>query len=247
MPKSPRKKRTVVDTFDFQPGRVLARKYEITSKLGGGWEGEVYKIRELNTDIERAAKIFFPHRNLKNRSSDIYARKLHKLRECPIVIKYHTQETITYQRLPITVLISEYVDGELLADYIARLPRQRLPTFQGIHLLHALISGIENIHFFGEYHGDLHAENIVVRRLGLSFELKLLDLFHWGRATRENRNDDICDAVRVFYDAIGGRTHYSKQPKEIKYICCGLKRSLILQRFKTASALRVYLETQTWT
>lgn len=78
MPKNPRKNQSIVDTFYFQSGRVLARKHEIISKLGGGWEGEVYKIRELNANIERAAKMFFPHHNLKNKNSDIYAQKIHE-------------------------------------------------------------------------------------------------------------------------------------------------------------------------
>lgn len=240
------RKPAAIKSFDFRPGQIVARKYRIISKLGEGWEGEVYKIQELNTEIERAAKFFFPARNIKNKASDIYAQKLHALRECPIVIKYHTQETITYKKTPVTMLISEYVEGMLLSDYLKQCPGKRLTTFKGIHLLHALIVGIEQIHFMGEYHGDLHLENVIIRRLGLSFELKLLDLFHWGRATRENRNDDICDAIRIFYDAIGGQKHYSKRPQEIKDIICGLKRSLMLKKFKSASALRVHLETQAW-
>lgn len=237
---------TKIDTFDFRPGRVIAGKYEVVSRLGRGWEGEVYKIREIDTGIERAAKIFFPERNIKNRTSAIYARKLHALRDCPIVIQYHTQEVITYKGVQVTALISEYVEGELLADYIARQSGKRLTLFQGIHLLHALIAGVESIHGVGEYHGDLHMENVIVRRLGLSYELKLLDMFNWGRATRQNRNDDICDAIRIFYDAIGGSKQYRKHPQVIKQIICGLKRSLILKRFKNASALRVMLETTSW-
>jgi tRNA A-37 threonylcarbamoyl transferase component Bud32 len=235
-----------IETFDLQPGRILSKKYEVISRLGSGWEGEVYKIRELGTNIERAAKLFFPERNLKNKTSDAYARKLHARRGCPIVIQYHTQETITYRKTPVTVLISEYVEGDLLSEYLECLPGKRLQIFQGIHLLHALASGLECIHRFGEYHGDLHPENVIVQRLGLSFELKLLDFFHWSRAKRENMNDDVCDIIRIFYDAIGGRKRYSKHPDEIKYVCCGLKRSLILKKFRNASALRIHLETQAW-
>lgn len=235
-----------IRSFGFEPGRRLAGKYEVLSYLGSGWQGEVYRIREIDTDIERAAKIFFPERNVNNSTSITYARKLHKLRECPVLIQYHTQETITVRKQPVTVLVSEYVEGELLSAYLKRFPKGRLPLFHGIHLLHALAVGIESIHHLGEYHGDLHAENIIVRRLGLSFDLKLLDLFHWGRASRANRNEDICNLIRVFYDAIGGREIYSKHPQEIREICCGLKRSLILKRFPTASDLRVHLETQAW-
>ena len=52
----------VISSFDFQPGRSLAKKYEVLSKLGQGWEGEVYLLRETSTGIERAAKFFFPQR-----------------------------------------------------------------------------------------------------------------------------------------------------------------------------------------
>jgi tRNA A-37 threonylcarbamoyl transferase component Bud32 len=235
-----------IETFDLEPGRTIAKKYQVISRLGSGWEGEVYKIREISTNIERAAKLFFPDRNLKNKASDAYARKLHALRECPVVIQYHTQETMTYRKTPVTVLISEYVEGELLSDHLERLPGKRLHIFQGIHLLHALAAGLECIHHLGEYHGDLHSGNIIVRRLGLSYELKLLDFFHWNRARRENMNDDICNLIRIFYDAIGGRKRYSRQPGEVKEICCGLKRSLILKKFRDAGVLRVHLETRAW-
>ena len=163
-----------------------------------------------------------------------------------MVIQYHTREVLSFRRTPITALISEYVEGELLSDYLSRFPGRRLRLFQGIHLLHALAVGIESIHHLREYHGDLHPENIIVRRFGLSFELKLLDLFHWGGGGRENRYDDICDAIQIFHDAIGGRARYARQPRQIKEICCGLKRSLIVKKFRTASALRVHLETTAW-
>jgi tRNA A-37 threonylcarbamoyl transferase component Bud32 len=235
-----------IRAFNLKPGFILAEKYEVLSKLGGGWQGEVYKIQEVSTGIERAAKLFYPQRNLKNKASDVYANKLHKLRECQVLIQYHAHESICYENIPITVLISEFVEGELLSVYLEKFRQRRLPFFQGIHLLHALAVAIECIHHHGEYHGDMHEENILVRRLGLSYELKLIDLFHWGRATRANRQEDICNVIRIFYDAIGGRKYYSKASKEARSIICGLKRSLILKKFPSASDLRIYLESASW-
>ena len=176
----------VVDSFDFKPGGVLANKYEVIAKLGEGWEGEVYLVRERITDIERAAKFFFPQRNPRNRAFRFYAKKLHKLRHCPILIQYLTQETIKYKDVQITFLVSDYVEGELLSDFLDRQPGKKLSAFQGLHLLHALASGIENIHHMREYHGDLHTDNIIIRRYGLSYDLKLLDMFHWGAAKTAN-------------------------------------------------------------
>jgi serine/threonine protein kinase len=238
---------SAIDAFDLVPGRTMARKYEIVSRLGGGWEGEVYRIREKTTGIERAAKLFFPQRNLRNKTAKIYARKLHKLRACPIVIQYHTEERVILKRQPITVLVSEYVEGELLTSFLKRQPGGRLQPFPATHLLHALVKGIECVHRLREYHGDLHPDNVMVERYGLEFDLKILDFFHWEEAPkREGQQDDICDLVRIFYDALGGARLYARQPPEVKTIVCGLKRSLILKRFPTATHLRQYLETMRW-
>ena len=83
-----------VFSFDLEPGAVLAGKYRVLERLGKGWEGEVYLVRERSTGIERSAKIFFPRRNRGNRAVRFYAKKLHKLRDCRILIQYHTQETV---------------------------------------------------------------------------------------------------------------------------------------------------------
>ncbi len=235
-----------IETFDFKPGRTLVRKYEIVSLLGAGWEGEVYRIREIKTGIERTAKFFFPLRNVREKTSTFYAKKLHKLCNCRIVIQYHTQESIRHSGMSITFLVSDFIEGELLSDFLQRQPGKRLTPFQGLHLLHALSSGIECIHKMREYHGDLHTENIIVQRHGLGFDLKLLDMFHWGAPKLENIHDDVCDLVRIFYDAIGGQKHYTRQPPETKAICCGLKRSLILKKFRSAGQLREYLENLQW-
>lgn len=240
------KKPPVIESFDLQPGRVIARKYEIESLIGAGWESEVYLVREIATGIERTAKFFFPQRNIRDKTIKFYARKLHKLRKCPIVIQYSTQDTFIFRRQSISFLVSEFVEGELLSDYLNRQPGKRLHSFQALHLLYALAKGIECIHSAGDYHGDLHSENIIVQRVGLEFELKLLDMFHWGAPGAENIHDDVIDLIRLFYDALGGKKQYARQPQEIKDICCGLKRTLILRKFRSAGKLRRYLESMQW-
>lgn len=235
-----------IEYFDFRPGRILARKYEVVQLLGRGWEGEVYLVRERNTSIERAAKLFYPQRNPRDKVASFYARKLHRLRHCPITIQYHTSETITWRRQSITLLVSDFVEGELLSDFLARQPGKRLRPYPALHLLHALASGIECIHSMKEYHGDLHTENVIVLRYGLGFELRLVDFFHWGAPRPENIREDVIDLIRILYEALGGRTWYSRQPDEIKAICCGLKRNLILKKFRTAGQLREYLENMQW-
>lgn len=235
-----------IEEFDFPPGRILARKYQVEALLGKGWEGEVYLLRELSTDVERAGKFFYPHRNLHNRNLKIYAKKLHKLRSSPILIQYHTQESIWNRGHLITFLVSEFVEGELLSEFLARQPGKRLHYFQAVHLLHALASGMESIHRAREYHGDLHTDNIIIRRAGLGFELKLLDMYWRGSARPDNIANDVIQMIHVFYDSLGGRKYYSKQPQAVKEIVCGLKESLILKKFKTAGKLKEFLENLEW-
>jgi serine/threonine protein kinase len=235
-----------IEEFGLRPGRVLAGKYEVVRQLGQGWEGEVHLVRELATGIARAAKFFFPHRNPHDRTAKFYARKLHKLRHCPILIQYHGRETFVHERQRITFLVSDFVEGEMLDAFLRRQPARRISPFQAVHLLHALARGMEDIHRAREYHGDLHTGNVMVQRFGLGIELKLLDLFRWDAPRPENIRDDVVDMIRIFYDAVGGKRHYASQPEEVKAICCGLRRSLIISKFRTAGQLRQHLETMEW-
>lgn len=244
---SPPKRIPKLDSFNLAPGQVLANKYEVIEKLGGGWEGEVYLVSERASRIERTAKLFFPQRNIRDRASNFYAKKLHKLRHCPIIIQYHTQDTFYFDGIPIRFLVSEYVEGERLSQFVARQRGKRLSPFQALHLLYALVTGIECVHMEGEYHGDLHGDNIIVQRYGLTFDVKLIDMFHWGSPRTENIHEDVVDLIRLFYDTLGGSRFYKQQPPEVKQIVCGLKRSLILKRYRSAHKLREHLETMQWT
>tara|TARA_Y100000768_G_scaffold388163_1_gene382545 strand:+ start:23265 stop:24023 length:759 start_codon:yes stop_codon:yes gene_type:complete len=235
-----------MESFDFPVGRRLAGKYIIQEKLGSGWEGEVYQVQEIHTNIVRAAKLFYPHRNIKFKRSTRFAKKLDLLADCSMVMNYHTQEIIKVKGQDIVCIICEFIEGEMLSKILDRQRGKRLPDFQALHLLYALAKGIESIHLYGEYHGDLHTDNIIVRRYGLGFDIKVIDLHHWGDSKKDNREEDIIKMIRVFYDALGGEKFYKKQPAAVKSIIKGLKRSLILKEFKTASLLRWHIENLDW-
>jgi tRNA A-37 threonylcarbamoyl transferase component Bud32 len=232
--------------FDFLPGRIVAGKYEIERLLGSGWEGEVYAIIERTTRIRRAAKFYYPHRDPTGKAAIAYARKLDALRHCPILMQYYHQETALVKRRKVTIVVSELVEGQKLSDFLAGQPQKRLSAFEALHVLYVLAKGIAPIHARGEYHGDIHEENIMIRRQGIGFEVKLLDFFDLGRPTKERMHKDVLNLVEVFHTLVGGRKHYAQQPKVVKDIVRGLKDSLILKRFRSAGDIQRHLETLQW-
>lgn len=232
--------------FGFKPGRELGGKYVIEDLLGRGWEGEVYRVVEKRTGALRAAKLFFPERNLGDRAVTFYATKLERLRNCPIVIKYHHSETIRRRGEPVTVLISEFVEGDILENTILRSRGKRLPEFEALRIFYELIIGLESIHAEREYHGDLHTGNLLVQRRGVHFDLKLVDLFNHGKPSRANAQYDLMCAVRLFYDMLGGQMHYSKLRPELRWMIGGLRQSIVLKRFPTAAKLRAHLDRFEW-
>lgn len=236
----------IVHSFDFRPGRHLSGKYEVIGLLGHGWEGEVYRVRELATGIHRAAKFFYPERNRRDQAIAYYARKLDRLRRCDIMISYLTHDQFRHQGETVKFLVSEFVQGEVLETFLRQQPGKRLSAFEALHLLHTLATGLEQVHQLRDYHGDLHTRNIMVRRHGIGFAAKMIDIYRWHGSAQENIQADVCDLVRVLYDAIGGRKHYHKQPAVVKSICLGLRRDLIRNKFRSAGELRSYLETLAW-
>ena len=234
-----------VRRFDFQPGRKIAGKYEIERLLGSGWEGEVYAIVERTTGIRRAAKFYYPHRDPMGKSAIAYARKLDALRHCPILMQYHHQEVAYVRRRKVTVVISELVEGQKLSEFLDAQPKG-LSTFEALHVLYVLAKGISPIHARGEYHGDIHDDNIMIRRSGIGFDVKLLDFFDLGKPTRSKVHKDVLNLIQVFHTIVGGRDHYKAQPKVVKDIIRGQKDGLILKRFASAGDIQKHLDSLQW-
>jgi len=237
---------STITTFAFKPGRKIGSRYVIERLLGSGTEGEVYQIRERDTDIYRAAKIYFTNGPKTRKLAVCQARRLEDLRHCPIVLQYHHCETITVNHQTAVALISEFCDGEPLNKWLAHQRGGRLTPYEALHVLYHLVTGLESIHALNHYHADVHSENILIKPHGINFDLKLVDFYEWGKPTSAKKRQDIFDTINIFHECLGGRRHYAKLPAEIKHICAGLKYSILADRFPTMTKLRQHLENFEW-
>jgi len=161
-------------------------------------------------------------------------------------MQYHHQEVAYFKRKKITVVISELVEGRKLSEFLSNQPGGRLSAFEALHVLYALAKGIAPIHARGEYHGDIHDDNIMIRRQGITFEVKLLDFFDLGRPSRDKIHKDVLNLIQVFFAITGGHKHYPYQPKVVQDIIRGQKDSLILKRFQSAEDIQHHLENLQW-
>lgn len=234
------------DGFSLAEGRKLGSNYEVVRLLGRGTEGEVYQIRERDTGILRAAKLYYPHKHPKRDIATKHALKLNRLRHCPIVLQYHHMQLVTVRKLSVACLISELSEGQTLESWVKNHRGARLQPFVALCVLHALAVGLEEVHATGEYHSDIHAENILVQRLGVRFKLKLIDFYDWGRSSRAKQLEDVIQSVRLFRDIVTGTQSPAKLPEQVRWIISGGRRDRISARFPSMSALRQHLETFDW-
>lgn len=232
--------------YDLKNGKALGRNYRVLDFIGNGWEGEVYKVEERKTGIVRAAKLFYRRRSNVESPHIHYAKKLFKLRSCPIIIQYHFQDVVNIDQKKVDFLVSDFVDGEVLSNYIYRQRGKCLLPFEALHLMYALVQGVEQIHFLGEYHGDIHSDNIIIKKRGLGFEVHLIDFLHLGKPTKAKIQQDVYDLINIFYEMLGGAARYRHCNDNIKQVIMGRKHNLIRQYFNMAGHIRLYLENLDW-
>lgn len=232
--------------FELKPKDKLGRSYRVVEILGSGWEGEVYKVEERRTGILRAVKIFYAKRKYTNVQLRRYTKKLYKLRKCSIITQYHHSDLVKIGTERFDMMVSDLADGEMLSTYLKRYYKKSLKSFEALHLLYALAEGVEQIHIRGEYHGDIHSNNVLVLRKGLGFKVKLLDFFDLGRPSKNRIQMDVYDMISLLHEMIGGVSGYTTAGDEIRQIILGRKHNLILKKYKTAGQLRIALENLSW-
>jgi len=150
--------------------------YEILAPLGAGGMGEVYRAKDTRLDRVVAIKVLPSHLSNNTEVQQRFereARAVSSLSHSNICTLYDVgrQDGIDY-------LVMEYVDGESLADRLAKGP---LPLDQVLRYSIQIADALDKAHRQGIVHRDLKPGNIMLTKSGA----KLLD---FGLAKFQDNN-----------------------------------------------------------
>jgi eukaryotic-like serine/threonine-protein kinase len=157
----------------LEPGQLVDGKYRVERLLGKGGMGAVFEGYHTLVDRRVAIKVLLPS---TNSSGNAAARFEREVRATGRIGSDHILEVYDVGALPdgSRYMVSEFLDGETLADRLARGPLQPKLTAE---LTLQLLDGLGAAHDTGIVHRDLKPENLflVRRKADRADFLKIID------------------------------------------------------------------------
>ena len=153
-------------TAEFTVGQSVG-DYEVLSILGLGGMGKVYKVRNVISDRAEAMKVLLPDLNSHQSLADRFLREIRLLASLnhPNIAALRT--ALTYENQ--LVMIMEFVDGETLANRIARAP---ISTAEAVNYSEQILSALSYAHKHNIIHRDIKPANMMLTPQGV---VKLMD------------------------------------------------------------------------
>jgi len=204
----------------LRKGARINGRYEVKGKIGQGWEGITYLVRDRLDGRLKGLKFIT---NMRRRKSIVaQARVLVRLHH-PNIINYYTVDRYEADGESHLFLLVEYLQGPRLAEMIRRQFKSRKgpSLFQNLRIFYQICRGMAYVHDQQILHDDLHAENIILTGDPEAPVAKLFDF--WGsRGARgvDRRAFDLRCAGDVLFELMTGRTEYkparlSRLPREV--------------------------------
>jgi len=201
----------------------LNGRYRVRGKLGEGWEGETYLVRDRLDGRFKALKIIT---NESRRKSLLSQARVQVRLQHPNIIDYYNVDSLTLGDETYYFLLLEYLQGPRLSQVVAKHFRRRKdpPVFSMLRIFYQICRGMAYVHDRRLLHDDLHTDNIILEGDVSAPVPKLFDFWgsRGGNAT-EQRAFDIRCAGQVLFECMTGRENYQpkrlvKLPREIQDI-----------------------------
>jgi serine/threonine protein kinase len=147
--------------------------YQLASKIGAGGMGEVYKARDTRLDRTVAIKVLTAHLADDSHARERFQREARAVAALnhPHICTLHdvgSQAPSTGAGPAMDFLVMEYLDGETLAERLAKGP---LPLDRALQYAIQIADALDKAHRQGITHRDLKPANVMLTAVGT----KLLD------------------------------------------------------------------------
>ncbi len=149
-----------VNFEDLPKGHIIDDRYEVTSKLGQGGFGAVYRVYDKKMKIDKALKVL-PEAITCDReameSLRAEAAIMVRLNNDAIVRVYDFQD-----KGPIKYIDMEFVDGRCLTDVKLDSPSKKLPESEVKAIAVKIAKGLSYAHSKNVIHKDIKPQNIIL-------------------------------------------------------------------------------------
>ncbi len=196
---------TSTETLVFQPGEVIAGKYEVLKHLGEGGMGVVVSARHRDLDTRVAIKVVRPE---YAQNEQIVARMLLEARSAAKIRSEHVCKVLDVGRLETGVpyIVMEYLDGQDLGQALAQ--QGKLPLQTAIDYVLQACEALAEAHAAQIVHRDLKPENLfLAHRADGSAQVKVLDF----GISKSLKTDDRASALTNPSSAVGSPFYMSPE------------------------------------
>ncbi|MBI2426146.1 MAG: serine/threonine protein kinase [Candidatus Hydrogenedentes bacterium] len=151
----------------YQPGDLIAERYEVIKLLGKGGMGMVYLVQDTKRERRIALKTLLPQYATNQRAVGRFVREVNAVRQLdhPGIVKILAAR----QHESLLFYTMEYLEGKTVREYMKK--RGRLGLGSTVRILSLLCNALEHVHAV-TVHRDISPENIMLLADGT---IKLLD------------------------------------------------------------------------
>lgn len=164
---------TIAQAQPTREGELLAGRYTLLQRLGGGGVGEVYRARDERLKRDVAVKLLRPEHN---RSRDVVQRLLREAQVTDQVRHPNVVEVFDVDVDPsgVPFIVQELLRGEDLADHVGR-KGGRLGVDEVLAYMVPVCEAVAAAHHAKVVHRDLKPENVFLMQTVSGIIPKVLD------------------------------------------------------------------------
>ena len=204
------------DIASLPRGTRINGRYVVKRRIGVGWEGVTYQVRDRLDGRFKAVKFIT---NVRRRKAILQQARIMVRLHHPNIINYYNVDRVEVAGESHFFLLVEYLQGPRLSQVIQRHFRRTEypPLFFGLRVFYQICRGMAYVHDQRILHDDLHTDNIILTGPADAPIPKLFDF--WGSRGANDvarRSFDLKSAGQVLFEIMTGQERY--RPSELQWL-----------------------------